>query len=508
MSNEISATAQTAPHSPTLEIVTPLSTRMLFWRARYLRKSPFLHHLPFLFWLIEVCRPKSYVELGVGEGVSYFAACQALDKLDSDAHCHGIDSWAETENGQIPEAVRNHNADQFGDFSRLVQADPREAVRRFPDGSIDLLHVDTDIDQSLLDSLTHDWTRKLSRRGVVLLHGVDTRFAEGPARTFLERIVGAYPTIRLEGGEGLMAVLYGPERAARLVKLAQLSLGMPGYTEVHRVFSRLGATHHHEWASRAEAGKAAAARRKQEAADKALREAEKARDALEEKLAARDAAHDARNGQIAELQARLFDLQQAHDARGAELDGLRAELEAERRTHAEALAARDATLAETRHELEQASAALERERGEHRQRFDELTELTKAHEARVKELEETHASLARNHDAAQSALEAERRTHAEALAARDAALAETRRELEQASAGLAAETDKLEARFQEIATLTGMAERQEKRIGELEAELAQARAHRDALLDSTFWKLTAPARRTVETMRAVRAGRG
>ncbi len=53
-----------------------------------------------------------------------------------------------------------------------------------------------------------------------------------------------------------------------------------------------------------------------------------------------------------------------------------------------------------------------------------------------------------------------------------------------------------------------MAERQEKRIGELEAELAQTRAHRDALLDSTFWKLTAPARRTVETMRAVRAGRG
>ncbi len=511
MSNEISAPAQTAPHSPTLEIVTPLSTRMLFWRARYLRKSPFLHHLPFLFWLIEVCRPKSYVELGVGEGVSYFAACQALDKLDSDAHCHGIDTWAETESGTIPEAVRNHNAEQFADFSRLVHEDPRAAVHRFPNGSIDLLHVDMDPDESLLDSLTHDWKCKLSRRGVVLLHGVTTRFAEGPARSFLERITAAYPTVMLEGGDGLLAVLYGAEREARLAKLARLSLGMPGYTEVHRVFSRLGATHHYEWASRAEAGKAAAARRKQEAADKALEDAETQRAQVEEKLAVRDAAYDARSAQIAELQARLFDLQQAHDARGAELDGLRAEREQERRDHAETLAARDAALAEARREVEEKNATLEQERQEHRRRFDELAELTRAHEERARTLAERTAqgdAAQRDAENLRAEREQERRDHAETLAARDAALTETRRELEDKTATLAAETDKLEARFQEIATLTQIAERHEQRVRELDEELAHTRAHRDALLNSTFWKLTAPARRTVETMRAVRARGG
>ena len=426
MSNDLSHPAETAPQSPALEIVTPLSTRLLFWRARHLKSSPLLHHLPFLFWLIEACRPRSVVALGVGQGVGYFAACQAVDKLDLDARCYGIDTWPDQDTARIPETLRSYNGEQYAEFSQLIQADPREKVRSFPDASIDLLLIDMPADETLLDSLIHDWTRKLSRRGVVLLHGVHGHFASDPARRFLERIIDSYPTVMLEAGEGLVAVLYGSERADRLARLAALSPGAPGHGEVHRVFERLGAAHYFEWASRAEAGRAGALRKKHETAEKTLKQSEQARAALETKLAERDAAYDERSAQIAELQSRLFDLQQAHEARGTELETLR------------------------------------------------------------------------------RSFEEERETHAAALAKRDAALAESRQQLESRTAALATESQKLEARFQEIATLTGMVERHEKRVRELEEELQATRAHRDALLNSTFWKLTAPARRTVDTMRALR----
>ncbi len=504
MKNEISDTAPSAPYSPSLEIVTPLSTRMLFWRARYLKNSSFLPHLPFMFWLIELCRPKSYVALGVGEGVSYFAACQALDKLETDSHCHGIDTWPEAESGRIPEALRNFNSEHYADFSRLMQADPREAVRRFPDGSIDLLHVDMDLDQSLLDSLVHDWTRKLSRRAVVLLHGLHSRFSDGPAQTFLERITNTYPTATLEEGDGLVMVLYGPDREDRLAKLTDLRLGMPGYTDVHRVFARLGATHRFEWASRNEAGKAAAARKKQDAAEQALKDSEKRRAALEEKLAARDAAYDRRSEKIAELQAKLFDLQQAHDARGAELDGLRADIEQKRHDHdatrakleecRTALSERDAKLTETRKELEKKSAALTAETERLETRDKSLAEEV----SRRAELEARITELTQARDHARAELETLHAQHVEALARRDAALAEARKELEKKSAALTAETERLETRFQEIATLT-------EKLEKMSVTLEETRSHRDALLDSTSWKLTSPMRKTINKVRALRS---
>ena len=346
MNNAITRSVQVIPHSPTLEIMTPLASRALFWRARYLKNSPFLHHLPFLFWLVETCRPKSFVELGVGEGVSYFAACQAVDKLDLAACCQGIDRWEDK--GASPDDVRVYNTEQYGDFSRLIAGDLREAVHRFPDGSIDLLHVDVEAGEGVLDSLSQDWTRKLSPRGVILLHGVATRFTEGPAKTFLGNLTANYPHVVLEGGEGLMAVLYGTERNERLAKLASLSFGTPGYAEMHQAFARLGATHDFEWSSRFEASEAENVREKLQTAEKLREDAESRSTRLEKKLESLNSAYDARTSQVAELQGKVFDFQSAHEPREAELASARAALEKSQKE----LASRDTALAEAHRKLE------------------------------------------------------------------------------------------------------------------------------------------------------------
>src|SRR5690606_10508622 len=98
---------------------------------------------------------------------------------------------------------------------------------------------------------------------------------------FLDRLLATYPSITLEGGEGLTAILYGEERHEQLVKLADLTFGMPGYSEVHHVFSRLGTTHSFEWSSRIEAEKASKAHMECEASKKALQKSEEEREALQ-----------------------------------------------------------------------------------------------------------------------------------------------------------------------------------------------------------------------------------
>lgn len=471
-SSDISPPAPRGVQSPAQEVVSTLATRMLFWRARYIKRSQFLHHLPFLFWLIETHRPNSFVELGVGEGVSYFAACQAMDKLNMDVRCHGVDT-------EIADGVRKYNDDLYQDFSRLIEADLREAVHRFPDESIDLLLVDVEAEPGVLDSLSRHWVSKLSSRGVVLLHGLNTRFNEARARKFLDRILGAYPTVAFEGGDGLVAVLFGPERHERLATLARLKLGMPGYTDVHRLFMRLGAAHHLEWLSGATERKNAEMKQKLQAAEKTVSQADKAKTALDERLAEINEAYDLRHDQIAQLQAGMFDLQQKLEAERAE----RAEAEAalkekrnkartERDTAKENLAALTAEMSDLRAVLDSERAGRDADRRDV--------------EALRSALDEKEVAL--------SALRTEiHRTGEEAEVLRST-LAQTKETLEAKAADAHTFRTQLDERFREIAVLTQMLEDKNRSLEDM-------RASRDALLQSTTWKLTAPARKVLEGAR-------
>src|SRR5437764_4408932 len=56
-----------------------------FWPPQQLDpQSAWLEHAPFAFWLIEALRPRILVELGTHGGYSYFAFCQAVERLKLD----------------------------------------------------------------------------------------------------------------------------------------------------------------------------------------------------------------------------------------------------------------------------------------------------------------------------------------------------------------------------------------------------------------------------------------
>jgi Methyltransferase domain len=248
------------PVSQAMDIVTPFAAKSLFWRLQFLELTPFLHHVPFLFWLMETLRPACVVQFGLREGVSYFAACQAADKLGLDARCYGLSGY-DAEGGQaVSQRMLTHNGEQFSDMSRVSDADPALTLRRIPQGAVNLMVVDGDLSEFGLAALESDWLSVLADDGILLLHGLDTQFASGAARVFAERLIEMYPTITLDAGDGLLVVLCGNQPGDRLQQLADLQLGSHGYGEIHRVFSRLGEAMHFEAQSRVASGRTAALR--------------------------------------------------------------------------------------------------------------------------------------------------------------------------------------------------------------------------------------------------------
>ena len=214
------------------ELLPPRAARALFWRPRLLQNAAWTIHVPFAFWLVETCRPRRIVELGLGKGVSYFAFCQAVDKLGIEARCTGIDHWEgdrftrpDPDAGATP---RRHNEQLYQEFSDLVSADLIGAEARFPDETVDLLHVDVALTPPVIDSLLHDWPRKLSHRAVVALHGTRTRCETPEAADFLARIRARHRTFEIEDGEGLTLALIGTEQPERLARLAALEPGSAG----------------------------------------------------------------------------------------------------------------------------------------------------------------------------------------------------------------------------------------------------------------------------------------
>ncbi len=145
---------------------------------RLVHPPSWLEHIPFAFWIVDALRPDRFVELGTQSGNSYAAFAQAVAALQLPTACYAIDTWrGDVHTGAYREEVfnrwRDYHDRRFSGFSTLIRATFDEAVTRFADGSIDLLHIDG---YHTFDASRHDfakWLPKMSRRGVVLIHDIN-----------------------------------------------------------------------------------------------------------------------------------------------------------------------------------------------------------------------------------------------------------------------------------------------------------------------------------------------
>ena len=215
-----------------------------FWPPLHMVESAWLNHGPFAFWLTEAVRPRILVELGTHNGFSYLAFCQAVRRLGTETSCFAVDTWKGDDHaGHYGEEVFTRltttNEENYSDFSHLIRGLFDEALPRFGDGTIDLLHIDG---RHTYEDVLHDyetWRPKLSERAVVLFH--DTRVRErdfGVWRLWAE-LSRQYPSFEFDHGHGLGVLAVGRSIPAGMRGLIEAA--PEERTFIRAAYARLGA---------------------------------------------------------------------------------------------------------------------------------------------------------------------------------------------------------------------------------------------------------------------------
>lgn len=373
------------------QLIRPLAMRAMFMRPAYLAQSAWLEHVPFAFWLVEAHQPGVIVELGTHHGVSYFALCQAVERLGLATRCYAVDSWKGDAHAgfygeEVFEQVRAHNDAHYSGFSRLVRSSFDEALDHFSDGTIDLLHIDG---LHTIEAVRHDfesWLPKLSERAVVMLHDSNVRERDFGVFRLVEQLRERYPCFEFVHGHGLAVLGVGVEQSAYLERLFAVSGHEAGRRAVQEMFARLGRATADAYAAQARASTGRALevamsphKTERESLDQALDRANKAmkkRDAKMRKALARVESqagqHAAERGRLDERATLLLELRDESRREAARLSTRADQATAELKERTDALIALQATVQEHQRLLGEARGEVTRERDAARAAREEL----------------------------------------------------------------------------------------------------------------------------------------
>jgi hypothetical protein len=218
---------------------------MLAIPKRLTDKDSWHGHIPFAFWCIEALAPRVLVELGCQKGDSYCAFCQAVEEVAAGTRCFAVDTWkgdphAGFYGDEVLEQLRQYHDPRYGDFSTLLQSTFDQAVDRFADGTIDILHIDGahSYEDVRRDFMT--WLPKVSSHGAVLLHDTEVREHGFGVYRLWEEVRQGYPSFSFRHSNGLGVLAVGatlPEPLRRLT-----SLDEEESEQVRRLFCHLGDT--------------------------------------------------------------------------------------------------------------------------------------------------------------------------------------------------------------------------------------------------------------------------
>ena len=202
-------------------------SEIIFTRPEYLSGySAWSGHIPFAFWLIEQFKPRTVVELGTHRGDSYLAFCQAVKKLNlsQKIRCYGVDTWegdkhAGSYSSEIYQALAAYHDPKYADFSTLIRATFDEALSKFEDKSVDLLHIDG---LHTYEAVKHDfetWFSKLSERAIVIFHDTMVHREDFGVHRFWGEISPRYPHFNFLHSHGLGVLAVGNQLAQPLEAL-------------------------------------------------------------------------------------------------------------------------------------------------------------------------------------------------------------------------------------------------------------------------------------------------
>ena len=202
-----------------------------------------VEHVPFAMLLVEIARPKVIVELGTHAGISYCGFCQAVSELGTDTRCYAIDTWqgdeqAGTYGPEVLQDLRAHHDPRYSGFSRLVQSTFDDALEQFPDGSVDLLHIDGCHSYDMVKHDFEQWLPKLTDRAIVLMHDINVRERQFGVWKLWDELGKRYPHRAFTHGNGLGILIVGQYPSDEVQQLVE----MPddSWSRMRQFFYQLG----------------------------------------------------------------------------------------------------------------------------------------------------------------------------------------------------------------------------------------------------------------------------
>ena len=172
-------------------------------------ESPWGGHRYFAYDLISNLHPKIIVELGTYRGTSFFAFCQAVKDHKLDCQLYAVDSWTGDPHATFysEDVFQLFNDTKTKHYSglniNLLRMNFDEAVIKFPDHSIDILHIDG---YHTYEAVSNDFTRwynKVSENGIILLHDTHERKDDFGVYNFWDEIKATHGTFEFYHSHGL-----------------------------------------------------------------------------------------------------------------------------------------------------------------------------------------------------------------------------------------------------------------------------------------------------------------
>ena len=173
-----------------------------------MKQSPWAGHRAFAYDLVRYLQPKRFVELGTAQGTSFFTMCQAVLDGGFNTECTAVDTWAgDPQSGyyenDVFERVQSIRDEYCPQIATLARSTFDEALLRFEDKSIDLLHIDG---LHTFEAVTHDyetWIPKLAENGVVMFHDIAVTRDDFGVYKLWDRLKRQFPHIEFSHSFGL-----------------------------------------------------------------------------------------------------------------------------------------------------------------------------------------------------------------------------------------------------------------------------------------------------------------
>ena len=208
-----------APEELLIDVVSVACTEVKAWAF-----SAWSELIPIMYALFVMLRPRRFVELGVHNGMSFFAACQIAERLGLATECVAIDNWEGDEHAgfhdiSVFEGFRTYLAASYPRH-QYIQAYFSAARGCFQDGSNDLLHIDGLHTYEAVKADFETWLPCMSDVGVVIFHDINVFERGFGVWRLWEELKAKYPAFGFSHQHGLGIIFVGrePHVAADLLR--------------------------------------------------------------------------------------------------------------------------------------------------------------------------------------------------------------------------------------------------------------------------------------------------